>query len=270
MLAHAGAFGGWSAWFWPVCAGAAPAFLYLSGLRRLRNLRSRPWSPWRTAAFISGCVALSLSLSPVVDGPAAAHLSGHMVQHLLLGSLAPLGTALGAPITLLLGCSAPPVRLRIRRLLASPWTGALTTLPIVTLLYAGGPYLLYLTSLYEVSTRSSAVHHLVHVHFLLAGHLFVWTVAGADPSPRRASMLGRITALVVASGSHAFLAKFLYARAATLPPGAGLPSAGVEAAAQWMYYGGHLGELAILVVLFSTWYRKAPRLRPAKEALAAS
>jgi uncharacterized membrane protein len=67
---------------------------------------------------------------------------------LVLGMWAPVALVLGAPVTLTLST-------------------------------------LHLSPLYALSTRSEAVHHLLHVHVLLAGCLFAWSVAGPDPAPRR-------------------------------------------------------------------------------------
>lgn len=44
----------------------------------------------------------------------------------------------------------------------------------------GGMYVLYLTPLYETSLHSTAVHYWVHIHFLMAGYLFAWAIAGPD------------------------------------------------------------------------------------------
>jgi putative membrane protein len=127
----------------------------------------------------------------------------------------------------------------------------------------GGLHLLYLTPLYALTTRSELAHHLLHVHLLLAGYLFAWAVAGPDPAPRRPGMAARIAAVIVAGGAHSFLARLLYARAPQLPPGSGHSAAEMELAAQWMYYGGHLADLALLTALFAAWYRRTGRRLPA-------
>lgn len=126
-------------------------------------------------------------------------------------------------------------------------------------LSAGGLYVLYLTPLYALSTRSEVVHHLTHLHFLLAGYLFVWAMVGLDPAPRRPGMAVRLAVLVAAGGAHGVRAKLLYSRAASLPASSGHGAAANEAAAQWMYYGGHVADLLLLVALFAAWYRRTGR-----------
>jgi putative membrane protein len=99
----------------------------------------------------------------------------------------------------------------------------------------------------------------VHVHFLAAGYLFAWAIAGPDPAPRRPGIGTRTAVLVLAAGAHSYLGKLLYARAGELPHGAGHGASEMEVAAQWMYYGGDLAELLLAAALFATWYRHAGR-----------
>src|SRR5690606_13498034 len=85
----------------------------------------------------------------------------------------------------------------------------------------GGMYLLYLTPLYALSLHDPLVHVLVHVHFVVSGYLFTWSIAGTDPAPRRPGMPLRLAVLVIASGAHATLAKLMYAHG--FPRGTGEP-----------------------------------------------
>jgi len=84
-------------------------------------------------------------------GPADGRFVDHMLQHLLLGMLGPLLLALGAPMALVMRCSAPRARRRVVglvhwspvRLLAHPVPAALIG---VASLWA-----LYLTPLYAAT-----------------------------------------------------------------------------------------------------------------------
>lgn len=264
VLAHVNstAAAGWGAWAMPLLAGTAPAALYLAGVHRIRRRYGRSWALWRTASFVAGCALAAVALTPGLEHAAGEDARGHMVQHLLLGMYAPLGLVLGAPLTLLLGASPVETRRAVRSALRRPWLRLPTNLAVATALNSGGLYVLYLTPLYTLSTRSDLVHHLTHIHFVVAGYLFTWVIIGPDPSPTRPRMAWRTAALVVAAGAHNFLAKLLYATAPDLPPGAGLDAAEIMTAAQWMYYGGHLAEALTVIAFFATWYRRAPRLRP--------
>jgi putative membrane protein len=244
---------------WVLAAGAAllPAALYLAGVR-IRRDGGRGWPAGRTVAWLLGCLLVGAALSPPVE-TAGTGPAGHMAQHLLLCAAAPLGLVLGAPVTLLLGALTPAARRPVGAVLHSRPLRVLAHPAVGAVLAVGGLYLLYLTPLYALSTRSDLVHGLVHGHLLAAGCLFAWAVAGPDPAPRRPGTGVRIAVVVAAGGAHAVLGQVLYARAGELPPGAGLSGEEVQVAAQVMYHGGHLADLALLVALFATRSRRGRR-----------
>ncbi|GAA2530784.1 cytochrome c oxidase assembly protein [Pilimelia columellifera] len=216
----------------------------------------RGWSGWRTTAWLTGCAVLAVALSPLSGPPGDPR--AHMAQHLLLGMLAPFALALGAPVTLLLR-TAPPLRRPVTRilrwapmrLLAHPATAAVLT--------TGGLAAVMLTPLYAAAERHPALHDALHLHYLAAGYLFAWAVAGPDPAPRRPALAVRAGALLAAAAGHAVLAKHLYAHAGDLPPGAGHPAEAARAAAKLMYYGGDAAELLLALAMFAGWYRHSGR-----------
>jgi putative membrane protein len=262
-------------WLVPLVVLAVGSGAYLAGVRALRSRRSRhgrPWSRWRTASWLTGVALVAAALTPVVaQVPPGAR--EHMVQHLLLGMLGPLGLVMGAPVTLLLGATPTPVGRAVAGVLRSRPLHVLGHPVTAALLHVGGLFALYLTPVYATAARHEAVHLLVHVHFLVAGCLFTWAVAGPDPAPRRPGVGVRAAVLVVAGGAHSYLGKLLYARAGELPPGAGHSAAEVEVAARWMYYGGDVVELLLAAALFAAWYRGAGRAarppRPVRRRTAA-
>ncbi|WP_147252338.1 cytochrome c oxidase assembly protein [Blastococcus sp. TF02A-30] len=256
--AHGGSHGTGSAaaaWLLPVLVAVVLGAWYLTAVFRLRG-SGRTWSGGRTASFLLGAVLVGAALSPPVD---AGTVGGHMAQHLLLGMFAPIALVLGAPVTLLLADLPVAARRPVAVLLRSRVLHALSHVTTAAVLSVGGLYLLYLTPLYALSVRSDVVHHVLQLHFLLTGCLFAWAVAGPDPAPRRPGMAVRLAVVVVAGGFHAFLAKLLFSRAPVLPVGGGHDAAEVEAAAQLMYYGGHVADLLLLVALFAAWYRRTGR-----------
>src|SRR5690606_29676913 len=101
---------------------------------------------------------------------------------------------------------------------------------------------LYLTSLYEAAMREPVLHALVHVHFLAAGYLFTWVIAGPDPAPRRPTVRFRLVLLGVAITAHATLAQLLYAGVLVAVD---VPAAERRGAAELMYYGGDIAELLL-------------------------
>jgi putative membrane protein len=134
---------------------------------RARTLRRRgtPMPAWRVALFATGIVLLLAAFaSPVAAIGERELFSFHMLQHVLVGDLAPLcllGGLSGAMLRPLLALR-PVERLRV---LANP----AVALPI----WAVDLYLWHLPPLYEAAVRHSSVHALEHVCFFSAG-LIVW------------------------------------------------------------------------------------------------
>lgn len=75
-------------------AGILIAYL-VAVIRQRRAARN-----WRIASFISGIVLLAVAMSPPLVNFAHHDLRGHMIQHLLIGMLAPISLVLAAPVTL--------------------------------------------------------------------------------------------------------------------------------------------------------------------------
>ncbi|MBV9362952.1 MAG: cytochrome c oxidase assembly protein [Solirubrobacterales bacterium] len=133
---------------WPSTPAAwatlpAALALYATGVARLRR-RGKNWSSRRSASFLAGWATLLIA----VCSPLAAHDESfpvHMVQHLLIGMLAPLLFALSAPITLALRALERAHRRPLVRILHSRAARVLAFPPIGALIYAGSLWTLYLT-----------------------------------------------------------------------------------------------------------------------------
>jgi putative membrane protein len=220
-----------------------------------RARRSELWR-WRTASFVVGAALLVIGLLPPLAVVAHGDLRVHMFQHLLLGMFAPLALVFAAPVTLLLG-SVPPawarrlvwlLRTSVVRLLSHPVTALLLNI--------GGMYALYATSLYVYARSLPVVHVWLHVHFVVAGCLFVWAIAGPDPAPHRPTPAFRGLVLFVSVAAHALLAKLMVAFHWT--GGVAVPIVELESAAKVMYYGGDLAEVLLLFMLLREYVRFEP------------
>jgi putative membrane protein len=143
---------------------ALAAVAYALRARTLRR-RGTPMPTWRVALFALGiCLLLLAFASPIAAIGEEELFSFHMLQHVLIGDLAPLA--------LLAGLSGP----MLRPLLAFRLVERLRVLanPLVALpLWAVNLYLWHVPFLYEAAVRHSAVHALEHVCFFAAG-LVVW------------------------------------------------------------------------------------------------
>lgn len=248
------------AWGLALLVLLAPAAGHLMLVVRWAARRTGRWSAMRTASWLVGLLLVAAALAPPLSAAAHHDPVAHMTQHLLIGMYGPLGLVLAAPVTLFLGATTPTTARRLTALLRAPVVHTLAHPAVATLLSAGGLWVLYATPLFEITTSSPLVHHLVLVHLLASGCLFTWAIAGPDPAPRRPGLAVRLGALLVSAASHALLAKTLYARAGEWPPGAHGSEERLQAAAQLMYYGGDAAEVLVAVALFAAWYtRTAPR-----------
>ena len=160
----------------------AAAALYVIGVRRL-HVRGRCWPGGRSAAFLSGLAVVLVATDSGVAGYDRTLFSLHIVQHILLGMVAPLLLVLGAPVTLALQASSRPSQRRILRVLRSTPVRGLTHPLTAWLLFGTSIVTLYFTSLYELSLRNGWFHVATHGYFVLAGCLFLAHVVGLDPIP---------------------------------------------------------------------------------------
>ena len=144
---------------------------------RARTLRRRgtPMATWRVVLFGLGIALLLLAFaSPVAAIGEEELFSFHMLQHVVIGDLAPLCllAGLSGPMLRPLLAFRPVERLRV---LANP----LVALP----LWAANLYLWHLPLLYEAAVRHSAVHALEHVCFFTAGVIMWLPVLETLPAP---------------------------------------------------------------------------------------
>jgi putative copper resistance protein D len=191
--------------------------LYIKGVVILKK-RGDEWPIGRTIAFALGISGIDFATSGGLGVYAMYSFEYHMIAHMTLGMIAPIGLVLGAPITLALrtlpqgrtstesGPRAILVALLHSRI------GVLFTNPIVALaLFDGSLFVLYFTDLFGTLMASHAGHLLMNIHFILAGFLFFMIIIGVDPSPRRIHHLVRIVMLFAAMAIHAFFSIALLA-----------------------------------------------------------
>jgi putative membrane protein len=191
-----------------VCAVLALG--YLAALWRLQ-LRGDRWPLRRTAAWLGGVVVLYLVVATGFSGYAMVLFSAHMAQHMVLTMYAPALLVLGAPATLLLralparGRGAAPRRVLVR-LLHSRTLRVVSSLPMALALFVVSLFGLYFTPAFSFLMSSMPGHWLMQLHFLITGYLFFWTIAGADPGPRRPAEPVRLLVLLPINALHAFFA----------------------------------------------------------------
>ncbi|MDQ7735102.1 cytochrome c oxidase assembly protein [Halomonas sp. SpR1] len=224
------------------------AALYSWGWWRQQK-QCRRWPLWRLAIFCLAALALMIVLSPPLLQWAHHDFRGHMVVHLIAGMIAPLGLVMAAPVSLALK-NVPTcwgqrwvkfVSLTPARLLSHPLTAMVLNI--------GGMYALYMTDLYAYMLHSPGIALLIHWHFIIAGCLFTWSIAGPDPAPRRPSLVLRFGVLFLSMVTHATLAKWMYQF--HLP--SSMPIEEVQQGAELMFYIGELVEVVLVYLLVRKW-----------------
>lgn len=227
--------------------------LYLWGVWFVSR-SERKWPLRRTLNFISGLGLLGLAISPAMMEFGHQDFRGHMVQHLFVGMLAPLGLVMGAPVTLALKTLPKNLSRKITGIFRNALFHYLGHPVTALILNIGGMYMLYLTPLYNATLTHPYLHNLIHLHFLAAGYLFTWSIAGPDPAARRPALPLRVAVLFISMAAHAYLSKLMYAY--VLPFDSPHSTEEIRAGAKLMYYGGDLAELLLAIALFALWFRK--------------
>jgi cytochrome c oxidase assembly factor CtaG len=186
----------------PVVVAVAAA--YVIGVRRLHT-RDRSWPAARTAAFLSGLAVVLVATESGIAAYDRVLYSLHVVQHILLGMVAPLLLVLGAPITLTLQAGSRRTQRAVLRLLHSAPARVLTHPLTAWLLFGTSIVTLYFTPLYELSLRNEWFHVATHAYFVGAGCLFLAHVVGLDPIPHSLGYGARLLYVVVLLPFHTFV-----------------------------------------------------------------
>ena len=251
-------------------ASIVVAALYLVGVRRLRR-NGVHWPPGRTTAWLVGCAMLLIATSSGLARYGAAEFSMHMIEHMVLGMVAPILLVLGGPVTLALRAlpaagreQVPGLREDIVSAMHSRFVRFITHPIVVFVLFVISFYLLYFTPMFEIMITSHIGHVLMSTHFLVVGYLYYWVIIGVDPAPRQLSPFVKLAMLLGALPFHAFFGLALMnshtAMAADYYTGLGLPWVTDLVAEQRL--GGAIAwgatEIPIIIVmiaLLSQWAR---------------
>lgn len=248
--------------------------LYVKGVMVLTK-RGDKWPVGRTISFALAIAAIDFATSGGLGLYAHFAFSYHMVAHMILGMIAPIGIVLGAPITLALR-TLPQGRNVDERGVRGSLLAALHsklaifyTNPLVALAFFDGSlFVLYFTGLFGSLMQSHVGHLFMSIHFLLAGILFFHVVIGIDPNPRRVPHLVRIVILFAAMSIHAFFSVALMSSSTLIDAGyfASLKSPWLPDLLADQRIGGSIGwamgEIPILLALVATfisWMRDDSR-----------
>nr|WP_307038002.1 cytochrome c oxidase assembly protein [Arthrobacter sp. B3I4] len=195
-------------WLW-VAAAVFGLVSYFLGIRKVHK-RGDSWSWFRSVNWVIGLVVLTY----ITSGPPAVYgrvlFSAHMVDHMALTMVAPIFLVLGAPVTLALRAltarrdSSRGPREWLLLFVHSKFSQLVTHPLFAAANFAGSIVLFYYSDAFGYAMRDHVGHELMNLHFALTGYIFVLTMIGTDPLPRRAPYPMRLLLLLATMGFHAF------------------------------------------------------------------
>ena len=248
--------------------------LYIKGVVVLTK-RGDKWPVGRTISFALGISAVDFATSGGLGLYANFSFSYHMIAHMVIGMIAPIGLVLGAPITLALRTlpqGRNPQERGVRGSLIvvlHSKVGIIFTNPIIALIiFDGSLFALYFTDLFSVLMSTHVGHLFMTLHFLVAGYIFFSVIIGVDPNPRKIPHLLRIVVLFAAMSIHAFFSVALMSATTLIDKGyyASIQTPWVTDLLADQKLGGSIGwamgEVPILLALIATfiqWMRDDSR-----------
>jgi putative membrane protein len=266
----------WRAWVWQPAAVSGllvAAALYGRGARRLWREagRGRGVPSWRAGCFAAGLLAVAIALFSPVDPLGEQLFAAHMVQHLLLLTVAAPLLAAGAPARAALW-AMPTARRRdlarwwhrrpaLRRaagLVAAPATAWALSEAALVLWHLPGPY--------RMALGNEWIHAAEHLSFLGTGFLF-WRVVLRPDGYRRLQPGAGVLYVFTAGLPAGLLGALLTFAGRPLYPGQspaaaawGLTALGdQQLAGLLMWMPGGVVYLAAAAACFVTWLRQEER-----------
>lgn len=150
------------------------AIVYYGHRAMTLSLKGRPVPRWRIASFAFGLFLVSIPLFTPLGYIADELIFVHMIEHLLIGDIAPIFLVVGM------------TRAMMQPILAIPFFDRLKVLthPAVALpLWCLNLYLWHIPGLYEAATGPTLIHSLEHWTFVFTGCLMWTPVFGSLPMP---------------------------------------------------------------------------------------
>ena len=199
------------------------SIFYLWGVERLRR-RGDAWPIHRPILWVSAMAILVYTTSGGVAVYGEFLFSAHMIEHMLLTMLIPVGIVLAAPVTLVARAievrhdGSRGMREWFLGIIHSKWIGFVGHPLVSTVVFAFSLMVFYYSPLLSWASTTHLGHEWMILHFLLAGYLFVQALIGVDPSPHRTSYPVRMILLMGTMGFHAFFGLSLMTGTSLLLP----------------------------------------------------
>ena len=218
----------------------------------MTNKRYKQWPISRTAFWVLAMVIALISVVGPLANSAHTNFTAHMVNHLLIGMVAPIFMAIAKPMTLLLRTVNTSLGRKITEILKSRIIQFVSHPITAAILNVGGLWLLYTTDLYMLMHENAFFALFVHLHFFIAGYVFTISIIYFDPIYHQYSYRFRAIVLIAAIAGHDILSKYMYAN-----PPAGVSQQEAEMGSMVMYYAGDWIEVVLIIIFCWQWYKSA-------------
>jgi cytochrome c oxidase assembly factor CtaG len=214
-------------------------------------------------SFGAGLAVVAVALASPLDARADTSLTAHMIQHVLLLTLAGPLLALGRPIPTLLWCLPAEDRAiatrAYRRLLRAhgrryPQWVAATLIVEATVMWGW-----HLPDLYQAALRHPALHAAEHASFLAAATAAWWSVANGPRAQRGGAAIAALIGSVpgIGLGSALVLAPNpWYPIYTTTTRASALADQQLAGVIMWAF--GGMAAVIAGAGLFASWLRTAP------------
>jgi putative membrane protein len=181
------AFVSWTFPLWLTLATALTALVYLRGWFRLRSSFVEAIPAWRAGSFLVGLSLIWVAVASPLGALDEELLTVHMIQHLLLMTIAPPFILFGSPfMPLLHGLPRQFVQYVLGPVFRWPplhGLGRLISHPVFCWLAAAAALVgWHIPAIFTVALHSEGWHVIEHASFLGTGFLFWWPVVEPWPS----------------------------------------------------------------------------------------
>ncbi len=266
-------FGPWRFDALAVASATLAIAAYTAGLVRLHHLGRPRWPRTRTLWFACG-IAMGLSaIESPLEAAGERAFTPHMVQHLILTSIAAPLVLCGAPLLLFLSTVPTRVARRAVAWLRGPVGHALAFPPLAWSSFIATLWLTHMTGFFEAALERESVHVLEHALYFGAALLFWFPIVTIGPTPwstRAFAYPLRMAYLLLAMPAQVALGFAIYTDRHVLY--ATYVARGLEDqrnAGELMWVGGSLLAMVPLLLVGAAWARSEERAAERADVLAA-
>ncbi len=209
----------------------------------------------RPVSFLAGIVAVAVALVSPLHGVAERSLAGHMVQHVILISVAAPLLARGRPVAV----AAATLGRRAPRPVSWRWLAFAAFVQVVTLLVWHTP------AWFDAAVRRPTVHEVEHAALLLTAFV-LWDALFRLRATERGGAVVALFLATLPAMAYGVALTLAHRRWYAASPRAGLADQQLAGVVMWAY--GGLAAVVGGVVLGVEWLRSVERVSPGVPAVA--